>query len=104
MAQFQIVPIKKVKPNRLNPRMDFRKEGLDELAASISRVGLLEPILVRSGGGAFEVVVGERRYRAALQAGLDDIPALVGNYTHEQGVGMDLFENVEREGLNAVGE
>src|SRR2546428_8149807 len=102
MAQFQIVPIKKVRPNRLNPRMDFRKEGLDELAASISRVGLLEPVLLRSGGGAFEVVVGERRYRAALQAGLDEIPALVGNYTDEQVVEMNLIENVQREDLNDV--
>src|SRR5438128_1583875 len=102
MAQFQIVPIKKVRPNRLNPRLDFRKEGLDELAASISRVGLLEPVLLRSGGGAFEVVVGERRYRAALQAGLDEMPALVGNYTDEQVVEMNLIENVQREDLNDV--
>ncbi len=102
MAQFQVVPIKKIKPNRLNPRLDFRKESLDELAASIARVGLLEPVLLRSGGGAFEVVVGERRYRAALQAGLDDIPALVGNYTDEQVVEMNLIENVQREDLNDV--
>jgi ParB/RepB/Spo0J family partition protein len=102
MAQFQIVPIKKVRPNRLNPRMDFRKEGLDQLAASISRVGLLEPILVRSGGGAFEVVVGERRYRAALQVGLDAIPALVGDYSDEQVIEMNLIENVQREDLNDV--
>src|SRR5256885_2418342 len=102
MAKFQIVPIKKVRPNRLNPRLDFRKEGLDDLATSISRVGLLEPVLLRSGGGAFEVVVGERRYRAALQAGLDEIPALVGNYTDEQVVEMNLIENVQREDLNDV--
>src|SRR5437016_7772823 len=102
MAQFQVVPIKKVKPNRLNPRLDFRKEGLDELAQSIARIGVLEPVLLRPGGGAFEVVVGERRYRAALQAGLDELPALVGDYTDEEVVEMNLIENVQREDLNDV--
>src|SRR2546427_12345316 len=99
MTQFQIVPIKKVRPNRLNPRMDFRKEGLDELAASISRVGLLERVLLRSRRGAFEVVVDERRNRAALQAGLDEMPALVENDTDQQVAESNLTENVQREDL-----
>ena len=66
------IKLKKIQPNRLNPRLEFNKQALDELADSIKQVGLLEPIIVRpTGNDKYEVVVGERRYRAAQQAGLD---------------------------------
>jgi ParB family transcriptional regulator, chromosome partitioning protein len=99
---FEQVPLKKIKPNHLNPRLEFRKDGLDELSASLGRVGILEPILLRRVNGAFEVVVGERRYRAAQQAGLDEVPAIVGDYTDEQVIEMNLIENVQRDDLNDV--
>ncbi len=100
--EFMSVPIKKIKPNHLNPRLEFRKEGLDELAASLERVGMLEPLILRRADGALEVVVGERRYRAAQQAGLDEVPAIVADYTDAEVVEMNLIENVQREDLNDV--
>ena len=100
--EFQMVSIKKIKPNHLNPRLEFRKAGLDELAASLERVGMLEPIILRRTNGSLEVVVGERRYRAAQQAGLDEVPAIVTDYTDEEVLEMNLIENVQREDLNDV--
>jgi ParB family chromosome partitioning protein len=99
---FQMVQTKKIKPNHLNPRLEFRKEGLDELAASLERVGMLEPIILRRRNGSLEVVVGERRYRAAQQAGLDEVPAIITDYTDAEVIEMNLIENVQREDLNDV--
>jgi ParB/RepB/Spo0J family partition protein len=100
--EFQMVATKRIKPNHLNPRLEFRKEGLDELAASLERVGMLEPIILRRTNGSLEVVVGERRYRAAQQAGLDEVPAIVTDYTDAEVIEMNLIENVQREDLNDV--
>lgn len=97
------IELKKIKPNRLNPRLEFNKLGLDELSNSIRQVGLLEPIIVRViESDNYEVVVGERRYRAAQQAGLDKITAIIGEYTDEEVMEINLIENVQREDLNAV--
>src|SRR2546426_514069 len=82
--------------------IEFRKEGLDELAASLERVGMLEPIILRRTAGSLEVVVGERRYRAAQQAGLDEVPAIIADYSDEEVVEINLIENVQREDLNDV--
>ena len=78
------IELKKIQPNKLNPRLKFSKSGLDDLAASIRQYGILEPILVRPVNGHFEVVVGERRYRAAQQAGLDAVPAIVRDYSDDE--------------------
>lgn len=97
------IELKKIQPNRLNPRLEFSKLGLDELADSIRQVGVLEPIIVRPmGDGKYEVVVGERRYRAAQQAGLNKIPVQVHNYSDEEVMELNLVENIQREDLNAV--
>lgn len=97
------ITLKKIQPNRLNPRLEFSKAGLDELADSIKQVGLLEPIIVRPRpNDTYEVVVGERRYRAAQQAGLDAIPATVRDYTDDEVMELNLVENVQREDLSAV--
>ena len=95
--------IKKIQPNRLNPRLEFTKAGLDELADSIKQVGLIEPIIVRpSNEGVYEVVVGERRYRAAQQAGLDTVPVIIHDYTDDEVMELNLIENIQREDLSAV--
>lgn len=99
---FQEIELKKIKPNRLNPRLEFRKEALDELADSIENVGVLQPLLVRPVKDGYEVVVGERRYRAAQQAGLDKIPTVVRSYTDDQVIELNLIENIQREDLSAV--
>ena len=97
------IELKKIQPNRLNPRLEFTKVGLDELADSIKHVGLLEPIIVRPiDSDTYEVVVGERRYRAAQQAGLDKIPAIVTEYTDPEVMEINLIENIQREDLSAV--
>ena len=97
------IELKKIHPNRLNPRLGFTKVGLDELANSIKQVGLLEPIIVRpTDSDTFEVVVGERRYRAARQAGLDKVSAIITNYSDEEVMEINLVENIQREDLTAV--
>lgn len=96
------IELKKIQPNRLNPRLEFSKAGLDELADSIKQVGLLEPIIVRPYEGGYQVVVGERRYRAAQQAGLDTVPAVVQDYTDNEVMELNLIENIQREDLSAV--
>jgi ParB family chromosome partitioning protein len=96
------IELKKIQPNRLNPRLEFTKAGLDELADSIKQVGLLEPLIVRPIGDMYEVVVGERRYRAAQQAGLDMVPVTVRKYTDEEVMELNLIENIHREDLSAV--
>ena len=97
------IDLKKIQPNRLNPRLEFTKASLDELADSIKQVGLLEPVIVRPlNSDKYEVVVGERRYRAAQQAGLDKVPAIITSYTDEQVMEINLIENIQREDLTAV--
>src|SRR5215204_2126075 len=96
------VELKQIQPNRLNPRTTFSKAGLDDLSASIRQYGILEPLIVRPVNSHFEVVVGERRYRAAQQAGLDEVPVIVRSYSDEEVMEINLVENVQREDLSAV--
>jgi ParB family chromosome partitioning protein len=97
------IELKRIQPNRLNPRLEFSKAGLDELADSIKQVGLLEPIIVRPRpDDTYEVVVGERRYRAARQAGLDKVPVIIHDYTDNEVMEINLVENIQRHDLNAV--
>lgn len=96
------IELKKIQPNRLNPRLEFNKAGLDELADSIRQVGLLEPIVVRPVGERYEVVVGERRYRASQQAGLDRVPVIIQDYADDEVMELNLIENIQREDLSAV--
>lgn len=96
------IELKKIQPNRLNPRLEFTKAGLDELADSIRQVGLLEPIIVRPHNGEYQVVVGERRYRAAQQAGLDMVPVIIRDYADNEVMELNLIENIQREDLSAV--
>jgi ParB family chromosome partitioning protein len=96
------IELKKIRPNRRNPRLEINIERLNELAASIREVGLLEPIIVRPVNGEYEVVVGERRYRASQQAGLEKVTAIVREYSNDEAVQLNLIENVQREELNAI--
>lgn len=96
------IELKKIQPNRLNPRLEFGKVGLDELADSMKQVGMVEPLLVRPRGDGYEVVVGERRYRAAHQAGLDKVPVIIRDYTDDEVMELNLIENIQREDLSDV--
>ncbi len=96
------LPLTKIHPNKMNQRQQFSKSGLDDLASTIRQYGILEPIIVRPENGHYEVVVGERRYRAAQQAGLDEVPVVIRNYSDEEVLEINLVENVQREDLSAV--
>jgi ParB family chromosome partitioning protein len=94
--------LKRIRPSKLNPRLEVNIERLNELAASIREVGLLQPIIVRPLNDEFEVVLGERRYRASQQAGLEKIPVIVREYSDDDVVQLNLVENVQREDLSAI--
>jgi ParB family chromosome partitioning protein len=96
------IELKKIHPSKLNPRLEVNIERLNELASSIREVGLLQPIIVRPLKGEFEVVLGERRYRASQQAGLEKVPAIVREYSDDEVVQLNLIENVQRDDLSAI--
>jgi ParB family transcriptional regulator, chromosome partitioning protein len=104
-AYFQELPITAVIPNPRQPRQVFDEDALDELVDSIREVGLLQPVVVREAGpGQYELVMGERRWRAARQAGLTDIPAIVRATTDDDLLRDALMENLHREQLNPLEE
>ncbi len=96
------IELKKIHPSKLNPRLEVNIERLNELAASIREVGLLQPIIVRPLDGEYEVVLGERRYRASQQAGVERISAIVRDYTDDEVVQLNLVENIHRQELSAI--
>lgn len=101
-GQLMEVELKKIHPNRLNPRLDINIVRLNDLADSIKQVGLLEPLIVRPVEDGYEVVVGERRYRAAQQVGLKTVPTVVRQYSDEEVLELNLVENIQREDLSAI--
>jgi len=96
------IELKKIHPSKLNPRLEINVGRLNELAASILEVGLLEPIIVRPVNNEYEVVVGERRYRASQQAGLEKVLVIVREYSDDEVAQLNLIENIQREELNAI--
>lgn len=94
-----------IEPNRKQPRKDFDKEKIDILAQSISEHGLIQPIVVvKAKGDRYTIVAGERRWRAAKQAGLKEVPVVVKEYSPEEAAQVALIENLQREDLNPVEE
>jgi len=98
------VDIDLVSPNPYQPRVMFNKDKLQELANSIKEQGILTPILLRQSESGYEIVAGERRYRAALMIGLKEIPAIVEEFDNEQMMEIALIENIQREDLNVIEE
>jgi ParB family transcriptional regulator, chromosome partitioning protein len=96
------VPIDQIEVNPNQPRKIFDFTALDELAASIKSSGVIQPIIVRKVGGNYQLIAGERRWRAARQAGLDRIPAIVRDATDAQSIELALVENLLREDLNPI--
>ncbi len=99
-----MVKIAKVEPNRDQPRKNFDEDALQELADSIKQFGLLQPILVQDRKGFYEIIAGERRWRAAKLAGLKEVPVIIRNYTNQEIVEISLIENIQREDLNPIEE
>ncbi len=98
------VPITKVEPNRKQPRKLFDEDKLQELADSIKQFGLLQPILVQDRKEYYEIIAGERRWRAARLAGLKEVPVIIKNYSDQEIVEIALIENIQREDLNPIEE
>lgn len=98
------VKITMVEPNREQPRKNFDEDALHELADSIKQFGLLQPILVQDRKDHYEIIAGERRWRAAKIAGLKEVPVIIKNYTEQEIVEIALIENIQREDLNPIEE
>ncbi|MDD3417233.1 MAG: ParB/RepB/Spo0J family partition protein [Lachnospiraceae bacterium] len=98
------VKITKVEPNREQPRKNFDEEALQELSDSIKQFGLLQPILVQDRKTYYEIIAGERRWRAAKLAGLKEVPVIIKNYSEQEIVEISLIENIQREDLNPIEE
>ena len=96
--------ISSIEPNRMQPRKNFDEEQLKELADSIRQYGVLQPLLVQKNGDYYEIIAGERRWRAAKMAGLKEIPAVLREYDQQRRMEIALIENVQREDLNPIEE
>jgi ParB family transcriptional regulator, chromosome partitioning protein len=100
--RFEEVPVSAIRPNAHQPRRNFSEASIKELAASIREVGLLQPLVIRSTETGFELIAGERRLRAAKEAGLDRIPVLIRQAAESESIEMALVENLQREDLNPL--
>jgi ParB family chromosome partitioning protein len=98
------VPVANIRPCPLQPRKDFSQESLRELADSIKEQGIVQPLIVRQRGETFELIAGERRWRAAQIAGLADVPVIVREADDRAVLELALIENLQRENLNAIEE
>ena len=96
--------INDIKPNQNQPRTDFNKEKITELAESIKEHGIIQPLVVRKTGDVYELVAGERRWRAAREAGLETVPSIVREFTDEENALIAIIENMQREDLNPIEE
>src|SRR6185437_10133179 len=95
----------KINPRKDQPRKSFNEESLNELAASIKEKGVIQPIIVRKAeSSSFEIIVGERRWRAAQKAGLISIPAIIKDYNRKDVMSVALIENIQRDNLNSIEE
>ena len=103
-AKETLVKITMVEPNREQPRKNFDEDALQELADSIKQFGLLQPILVQDRKTYYEIIAGERRWRAAKLAGLKEVPVIIRDYTDQEIVEISLIENIQREDLNPIEE
>lgn len=100
--KFEEIPVSAIRPNERQPRSAFPEAGIKELAASIKEVGILQPLVVRSTENGFELIAGERRLRAAKEAGLDSVPVLIRQAADDESMELALVENLQREDLNPL--
>lgn len=103
LSQVQ-VPLKDIRPNPYQPRKHFDEEKLNELAQSVKEHGIFQPIILKESVQGYEIVAGERRFRAASIVGLEDVPAIIVDFTDQQMMEIALLENIQREDLNSIEE
>lgn len=101
---YRILPIERLHPNKKQPRKFFDEDALEDLASSIKEQGVLQPVVVRRQGEGYEIVAGERRWRAATRAGLQEIPAIVKDFSDTIALQVALIENVQRQDLDPLEE
>lgn len=100
-----MLSIEKLRSGQYQPRKHFDKQAIEELASSIKENGILQPLVVRAvGAGQFEIIAGERRWRAAQVAGLHEVPAIIKTYNNQKTLELSLVENLQREDLNPIEE
>lgn len=99
-----LCPIEQIRPNRNQPRKQFGQEKLDELAASIREKGIIQPLVVTRKDGYYEIIAGERRWRASQKAGLRELPVVIREASEDAVMELALIENIQREDLNAIEE
>jgi ParB family chromosome partitioning protein len=99
-----IIHINDIEPNKSQPRKKFDEDSLQELADSIKQFGVIQPLILQKRGKLYEIIAGERRWRAARIAGLKEIPAIIKDYTPQEIVEIALIENIQREDLNPIEE
>ena len=92
----QMVKVTQIEPNREQPRKNFEEESLNELAESIRQFGILQPLLVKKKGERYEIIAGERRWRAAKLAGVKEVPVVVRDYTDQEIMEIALIENIQK--------
>ena len=102
--ELRYIDINDIKPNAAQPRKNFDEDKLEELAESIDRHGLIQPVVLRSADQGYELVAGERRWRAARMVGLKEIPCIVKELTDEENMLLSIIENMQREDLNPIEE
>jgi ParB family transcriptional regulator, chromosome partitioning protein len=100
--KFEELPVSALRPNSRQPRTNFPEAGIRELAASIQEVGILQPLVVRPTPGGFELIAGERRLRAAKEAGLERVPVLIRQAGEDESIELALVENLQRENLSPL--
>jgi ParB family chromosome partitioning protein len=100
--KFEELPVSAIRPNSRQPRSSFPEAGIRELAASIREVGILQPLVVRPTPGGFELIAGERRLRAAKEAGLERVPVLIRQAAEDESMELALVENLQRENLSPL--
>jgi ParB family chromosome partitioning protein len=100
----QEIEIQKIEPNRKQPRKLFNEKTLQELAESIKQYGIVQPLLVKKMDGYYEIVAGERRWRAARIAGIKKVPVVIKEYSPQEALEISLIENIQREDLNPIEE
>ncbi|MDD5668431.1 MAG: ParB/RepB/Spo0J family partition protein [Candidatus Omnitrophica bacterium] len=103
-VKITFLPIEKIKPNPYQPREDFNSQGMDDLVQSIKEKGIIQPVLVRRHGEHYELIAGERRYRAANMLNINELPAIIKDVDDKDSLELALIENIQRENLNPIEE
>ena len=99
-----LLPVHEIEPNKSQPRKNFDEEALKELSDSIKQYGIIQPLIVQKRDKYYEIIAGERRWRAARIAGLKEIPVIIKDYTPQETIEVALIENIQREDLNPIEE